>query len=57
MKTWTAWAIHKQYYKIEVEADSWEEAKDKVWDVDLNGKEPDDVDVEIYDVAEVENGI
>ena len=57
MKTWTAWAIHKQYYEIEVEADSWEEAKDKVWDVDLNGKEPDDVDVEIYDVAEVENGI
>jgi hypothetical protein len=53
MKTYTAWVIHKHYYKVEVEAGSWEEAREKTWDVDLNGKEPDDVDVEIYDVEEV----
>jgi len=57
MKTWTGWVIHKQYYKVEVEADTWEEAKEKVWEVDVNGREPDDVDVEIYDVEENKNGV
>jgi len=57
MKKWSAWVIHKHYYKVEVDADSWEEARELVWDVDVNGREPDDVDVEIYDVEEVKNGI
>jgi hypothetical protein len=57
MKKWNAWVIHKHYYKVEVDADSWEEARELVWDVDVNGREPDDVDVEIYDVEEVKNGI
>lgn len=56
MKKWKAWLIHKDYYKVEVEANTWEEAKDAVWGVDVNGREPDDVDVEIYDVVEDENG-
>ena len=57
MKKWSAWVIHKKYYKVEVEASSWEEAKDRVWDVEVDTENPDDVDVEIYDIEEVENGI
>jgi len=57
MGKYKAWVIHKQYYKVEVEADSWEEAKDLVWDVDVSGRKPDDYDTEIYDVEEVKDGL
>jgi hypothetical protein len=53
MKKWSAWVIHKKYYKVQVEADTWEEAREKVWDVEVDAENPDDVDVEIYDVEEV----
>jgi len=49
------WVIQKQYYKIELEADSWEEAKDMAWEVDLSGRKPDDYDMEIYDIEEVKH--
>jgi hypothetical protein len=46
------WVIRKEYFKVEVEAGSWEEAKEKMWDVELVD-EPVDLDWEIYDVEEV----
>jgi len=53
MSKYTAWVIHKHYYQVEVEADTIEEAEDLVWEVDVNGREPDDVDCEVYDVEEI----
>ena len=57
MKKWNAWVIHKRYYKVQVEADSWEEAREKVWDVEVDTDNPNDTDMEIYDVEEVNDGI
>jgi hypothetical protein len=28
-KKWEGWVIRKQYFKVQIEADTWEEAKDK----------------------------
>jgi hypothetical protein len=53
MSKWKAWVIHKQYYKVEVDANSWEEAREKAWDVEIGDRKPDDTDMEIYDVEEV----
>lgn len=55
MATYKAWVIHRHYYRVVIEADSIEEADDLAWEVDVNGREPDDVDVEIYDVEEVKD--
>jgi hypothetical protein len=52
MAKYTAWVIRKQYFKVEVEADSWEEARDNALGVDVNIDEPDDIDWDIYDVEE-----
>ena len=53
MKTYQGWIIREEYFKVEVEADSWEEARDKIWDVEIED-EPVDIDWEIYDVNEME---
>ena len=52
MKKWTGWVIEKQYYKIEIEAETWEEAKDKAWEFNVNWAKPADFDREIYDIEE-----
>lgn len=46
------YVIRKEYFKVEVEADNWAEAKDKMWDIEITD-EPVDIDWEIYDVEEV----
>ena len=46
------WVIRKEYFKVEVEASSWEEAREKMWDFEIVD-EPVDIDWEIYDVEEV----
>ena len=51
MKKWTGVVIRKEYFRIEVEADTWEEAKDKLWDAEIED-EPVDIDWEIYDIEE-----
>ena len=55
MAKYQGWIIHKQYFKVELEANSWEEARDKIWDVEVDFNNPDDVDSEIYDIEEMEN--
>jgi len=57
MKKWAGVVIKKRYYKVEVEANSWEEAKDKLWDFEENWAKPDDWDTEIYDIEEVKEGL
>jgi len=53
MKKWTGVVIRKEYFRIEVEADTWEEAKDKMWEAEIED-EPVDIDWEIYDIEEGE---
>ena len=52
MPKFSGWIIKKEYFKIEVEASSWEEAREKAWDVEIED-EPVDTDWEIYDVEMV----
>lgn len=54
MNKWKGWIIKKQYYKVEVEADTWAEAKDKIREVDINDLAQDGAtEFDIYDVEEV----
>lgn len=53
MKKWTGLVIRKEYFRVEVDADTWAEAKDKMWDSEIED-EPVDIDWEIYDIEEVE---
>ena len=46
------WVIRKEYFKVELDAGSWEEAREKMWDFEIVD-EPVDIDWEIYDVEEV----
>ena len=50
MNKYQGYVIQKFYYKVEVESDSWEEARDKILDADISGQEPVDIDWDIYDV-------
>ena len=51
MKKFSGWIIRKEYFKIEVEANSWEEAREKIYEAEIED-EPVDIDWEIYDVEE-----
>jgi hypothetical protein len=52
MKTFEAWIIHKQYFKVEVEAEDWESAREDLFQMELPKRKPDDLDFEIYDLKE-----
>jgi hypothetical protein len=52
MAKFKAWVIHKEYYRVEVEADNWEHAKEKLLEVDLSFRKPDDYDFDFYDLEE-----
>ena len=53
MPKYTGWVIHKQYFKVELEANSWEEARDNILDVEVDVDNPDDVACDVYDVEEM----
>ena len=53
MAKYQGWLIHKQYFKVEVEAESWEEARDLIWDEEIDWSNPDDMDSEVCDIEEV----
>lgn len=46
---------HTQYFKIEVEANSIEEAKDKMWDVEIDWSGCSDMDNDIVEIEEIQN--
>jgi hypothetical protein len=52
MKKWTGWVIRKQYFKVQVEADNYEEAEDAMLSTEVNIEEPDETDWEVYDIEE-----
>jgi hypothetical protein len=52
-KKWEGWVIRKQYFKVQVEADTWEDACDAALETEVNTEEPDDIDWDIYDIEEV----
>lgn len=54
MPKYQGYVIRKEYFKIEVEAADYEEARDKILDADIED-EPVDIDWDIYDVEEIEN--
>jgi len=55
MPKYKAWLVYKQYYKMEFEATSWEEARELARDIKVDVDNPDDYDVEIIDLEEVTN--
>lgn len=56
MKKWRGCVIRKEYFIVYVEADTWADAKDKMWDAEIED-EPVDIDWEIYDVEEDEQPV
>ena len=53
MPKYEAWVIRKQYFKVQVEADDWDTARDAALEVEVNIEEPDDIDWDIYDLEEI----
>jgi hypothetical protein len=53
MPKWEGWVIRKQYFKDQVEADTWEDACDTALETEVNTEEPDDIDWDIYDMEEI----
>jgi hypothetical protein len=51
MPKYQGYLIRKEYFKIEVEADSWEDARDMVLDAEVKD-EPVDIDWDVYDLEE-----
>ena len=49
MPKFTGWVIRKEYFKVEVDADTLEDAKDLIGDAEIVD-EPVDIGWEIYDV-------
>ena len=54
MPKFTGTVIFKEYYEVTVEAEDENQARDLMWDIELNNK-PYDTDMEIYDIKEEEN--
>jgi len=53
MPKYQGYLKHSEYFKIEVEADSIEDARDKMWDVEINWSGCSDMDNEIVEVEEI----
>jgi hypothetical protein len=54
MPKYQGYLIRKEYFKVEVEANSWEEAKDQALESEIED-EPFDIDWDIYDLEEKQN--
>lgn len=54
MPKFTGTVIFKEYYEVTVEAEDENQARDLMWDIELNNK-PYDTDMEIYDIKEEVN--
>jgi hypothetical protein len=52
-KKWEGWVIRKQYFKVQVEADTWEDAQDVMLSTEVNIEEPDEIDWDVYDIEEI----
>ena len=52
MPKYQGYVIRKEYFKVEVNADNWADARDQAWDFETQD-EPVDIDWEIYDLVEI----
>jgi hypothetical protein len=52
MPKYQGYVIRKEYFKVEVNADNWSDAKDQALDFEVQD-EPVDIDWEIYDLVEI----
>jgi hypothetical protein len=50
MAIYTAWVVRKQYFQVEIEADSWEDATLNALNQEVDISNPDNVDWDIYDL-------
>jgi hypothetical protein len=55
MPRYQGYIIKKEYFRIEVDADSFEEAMDNAWDADL-WDDPVDTDWEVSGIEEIKDG-
>jgi hypothetical protein len=55
MPKFAGYVKHIYYYKVEVDADCWGTAKDKMWETDLVLAKPDYTDSEVVDVQEMQD--
>ena len=55
MPKYIGYLKHSEYFKIEVEADCWGDARDLMWEHEPNWAKPCDMDNEIVDIEEIEN--
>lgn len=53
MALYQGWVVRKQYFKVQVNAESWEDARDEMLSAEVNIEQPDDIDWDIYDLEEV----
>jgi hypothetical protein len=53
MAKWNATVVYKQYFEVEIEADTWEQAKDSIPYENLSYHKPIDAEWDIYDLDEV----
>jgi hypothetical protein len=53
MPKYIGYLKHSQYFKIEVEADSWGDARDLMWEHEPNWSKPCDMDNDIVDIEEI----
>ena len=49
---YSGWIVEKKYFKVEVEADNWLQAKENIWHCDL--EDVFDTQWDLYDLEEVE---
>ena len=55
MPRFEGYVKHIYYYKVEVDADCWGSAKDKMWEININFAKPEYTDSEVVDVQEVQD--
>ena len=53
MPKYQGFVVRKEYFRVEVEADTLEDARDLAWDIEVED-DPVDIDWEVYDLEEIE---
>ena len=54
MPKYQGYVIRKEYFKVQFDADDFDDAQDKIMEVEIED-EPVDIDWDFYDVEEIPN--
>lgn len=52
MSKWKAWVVEKRYYEVELEGETWEEARELANEADVDRENPHMILWDVYDVVE-----